>query len=342
MIDFRQSTASQEVLLGPFVDETDGKTPETALSIAASDIKIWKNGATTLANKNSGGATHISGGYYYAVLDATDTDTIGPAEITCNMAGALPLPPKNIRILDEAVFDVIYGTTAISTLAAGALMGLSDGAITSAKFGAGAINAAAIAADAIGASELAADAASEIATAVRTELATELARVDAAISTRGTGTALDAAGVRTAIGLASANLDTQLTAIDDYLDTEVGAIKAKTDNLPASPAATGDCLTAAGVRTAVGLAAANLDTQLAALPTATETATEILGTAVDTGVSVEKALEMLAAFVAGKVSASSAGGVTTLSYKKRNGTTVSFTCLGSETDGTRVTTGSLS
>ena len=35
---------------------------------------------------------------------------------------------------------------------------------------------------------------------------------------------LDAAGIRTAVGLAAANLDTQLTAIDDYLDTEVAAI----------------------------------------------------------------------------------------------------------------------
>lgn len=48
------------------------------------------------------------------------------------------------------------------------------------------------------------------------------------------------ASIRSAIGLASANLDTQLTAIDDYLDTEVAAIKAKTDNLPASPASTSD------------------------------------------------------------------------------------------------------
>lgn len=47
---------------------------------------------------------------------------------------------------------------------------------------------------------------------------------------------LDAAGVRAAVGLASANLDTQLTAIDDYLDTEIAAIKAKTDNLPSDPA----------------------------------------------------------------------------------------------------------
>lgn len=45
------------------------------------------------------------------------------------------------------------------------------------------------------------------------------------------GSGLDAAGVRAAVGLASANLDTQLTAIDDLLDTEVAAIKAKTDSL---------------------------------------------------------------------------------------------------------------
>jgi len=45
------------------------------------------------------------------------------------------------------------------------------------------------------------------------------------------GSGLDAAGVRAAVGLASANLDTQLTAIDDFLDTEIAAIKAKTDSL---------------------------------------------------------------------------------------------------------------
>jgi len=34
----RQSTASQELLLGPFVDSTDGVTAETALTIANTDI----------------------------------------------------------------------------------------------------------------------------------------------------------------------------------------------------------------------------------------------------------------------------------------------------------------
>jgi hypothetical protein len=59
MIPLRKSTASQEVLLGPFLDDTDGKTAETALTINATDIKLWKRGGTTESNKNSGGATHI-------------------------------------------------------------------------------------------------------------------------------------------------------------------------------------------------------------------------------------------------------------------------------------------
>ena len=45
------------------------------------------------------------------------------------------------------------------------------------------------------------------------------------------GGGLDAAGVRAAVGLASANLDTQLAAIDDAVDTEVAAIKVVTDKL---------------------------------------------------------------------------------------------------------------
>ena len=68
MIELRQSTAGQEVPLGYFVDSTDGDTEETGLTISNTDIKIWKWGATTLANKNSGGATHISNGIYYATL----------------------------------------------------------------------------------------------------------------------------------------------------------------------------------------------------------------------------------------------------------------------------------
>jgi hypothetical protein len=72
--------------------------------------------------------------------------------------------------------------------------------------------------------------AATIASQVRTELTTELARIDAAISTRlataGYTVPLDAAGVRSALGMASANLDTQLAALDTLLDTAIANIAA--------------------------------------------------------------------------------------------------------------------
>jgi len=107
-IYLKQSTASQEVPLGYFVDSTDGNTEETALTIANTDIKIWKAGATTLANKNSGGATHISNGIYYAVLDATDTDTLGSMVIFVHVSGALTVRLECV-VLAANVYDSIIG-----------------------------------------------------------------------------------------------------------------------------------------------------------------------------------------------------------------------------------------
>lgn len=123
---------------------------------------------------------------------------------------------------------------------------IATGAIASTAFAAGAITASAIAADAIGASELAADAATEIGTAVWATAARTLTALDE------DNTTLDLDDtIRSAVGLASANLDTQLgdlptnselstalgTADDAVLaavstvDSNVDAIKAKTDNL---------------------------------------------------------------------------------------------------------------
>lgn len=114
-IALRQSTASQEVPLGHFVDSTDGVTAETGLTIANTDIKIWKSGATTLANKNSGGATHISGGVYYAVLDATDTNTVGPLVIFCAVSGALAVRLE-CHVYEEEVYDDLFAASAVGYL----------------------------------------------------------------------------------------------------------------------------------------------------------------------------------------------------------------------------------
>lgn len=109
-IRLKQSTASQEIPLGHFVDSTDGDTAMTALTIANTDIKLWKTGATTLANKNSGGATHIAGGVYYTVLDATDTDTLGPLVVFVKVAGALAVRVE-CDVLAANVYDSLVAAS---------------------------------------------------------------------------------------------------------------------------------------------------------------------------------------------------------------------------------------
>ncbi|MBN9522500.1 hypothetical protein J0H58_28925 [bacterium] len=106
----RQSTASQAVVLGPFLDSTDGNTQETALSIANTDIRLRKAGAAAGA-KNSGGATHDAAGYYLTTLDATDTNTVGPLLISVHVAGALAVWLE-CYVYEEAVYDALFAASA--------------------------------------------------------------------------------------------------------------------------------------------------------------------------------------------------------------------------------------
>lgn len=107
-IYLKQSTASQEILLPRFVDSTDGNTEKTALTIVNTDIKVWKAGGTTVASKNSGGATHIANGLYYAVLDATDTDTLGSLVLSVHVSGALSVKLDCV-VLAANVYDSLIG-----------------------------------------------------------------------------------------------------------------------------------------------------------------------------------------------------------------------------------------
>jgi hypothetical protein len=106
----RQGTASQEVIFSKAVDDTDGTTAETGLTIANTDIRIFKSGSATPVNKNSGGATHQENGYYSAVFDATDTDTVGSGKAVINVAGALEMSFK-FTVLPQQVFDSLIAGT---------------------------------------------------------------------------------------------------------------------------------------------------------------------------------------------------------------------------------------
>jgi hypothetical protein len=106
----KQSTATT-LLLGPFLDETDGKTAETALTISQSDVLLWKEGGTTLAQKNEAtSCTHRSNGLYTCPVNATDTNTLGTLVVSVSESGALPIR-LDYEVLPANVYDsLVLGT----------------------------------------------------------------------------------------------------------------------------------------------------------------------------------------------------------------------------------------
>lgn len=192
MTAFLKQGTAETIVLGPFVDSTDGVTAETALTISQADIRLSKNGGAFAQTNNAAGATHMENGYYSVPLNTTDTNTLGRLRVAVNESGALPVW-RDFMVAPANVWDSLFGAdqlqvhvnemtagiitaTVIATDAidadaiadnainAGAIAAdaitaakIADGAIDAATFAAGAINAAAIAADAITDAKVASD-----------------------------------------------------------------------------------------------------------------------------------------------------------------------------------------
>lgn len=114
----RQSTATT-LVIGPFLDDADGKTPETVLTINQSEVLLWKEGGTTLAQKNDSGATtHRSSGLYTTPINTTDTNTSGMLVVSVTKTGALPIK-QEYQVLPALVYDQRF-----SVVNSGALNGV--------------------------------------------------------------------------------------------------------------------------------------------------------------------------------------------------------------------------
>lgn len=268
----KQSTAAT-IKLGAFVDDTDGKTAETALTIGQADIRLSKNGGDIAQSHNTAGATHDELGYYDIPLDTTDTGTLGRLRVLVSKAGALPVW-QDFLIVTANVYDTLCSTDTFDVN----VTSLADDVITAAKFDestayplksadTGSTQVARVGAD----SDTLETLSDEIA-AVKAETALILADtgtdgvVIAGAQTVATVTNLTnlptmptdwvtAAGVKadavTKIqsGLA---LEATLTAIKGAgwstetlaaIDVLIDAIKAKSDLIPAQPAAIGSAMT---------------------------------------------------------------------------------------------------
>jgi len=113
--ELRQSTAVT-VKYGPFVDNGDGFTPETGLTIQKADVRLSKNGGNMAAahadqGESDAGAPHDEIGYYDVSLDTTDTDTLGRLKIMTSKTGALSHWDE-YTVLPANVFDSLIAGSA--------------------------------------------------------------------------------------------------------------------------------------------------------------------------------------------------------------------------------------
>lgn len=114
----RQSTA-QTIRFGPCLDNTDGVTEETALTLTQAEMRLSKNGALFAQKNAAGNATHDSDGWYDTTLNATDTGTVG--ELILNVQQPANMLPVWLRwwVLEEGIYDALFGAAAAGFNASG-------------------------------------------------------------------------------------------------------------------------------------------------------------------------------------------------------------------------------
>lgn len=103
----KQSTAVT-LKIGPFVDEDDGKTAETGLTISQADVRLSKNGGNIAQKNESTSCTHDEIGIYGCPIDATDTDTLGRLQLFVHESGALPVWHE-FMVVAANVWDSLFG-----------------------------------------------------------------------------------------------------------------------------------------------------------------------------------------------------------------------------------------
>ena len=105
---YLQANTAVDVLIGPFVDDTDGKTAETGLTIT---VDVSKNGQALAAKNDATAPTHDAAGtvdgYYNCELDTTDTNTEGTLTLACSASGALPRRHDFLVISQAAYASIV-------------------------------------------------------------------------------------------------------------------------------------------------------------------------------------------------------------------------------------------
>jgi hypothetical protein len=110
----KQSTAVT-IVLPRQIDDTDGKTPETALTISQADVRLSKNAGTFAQKNDATSCTHMEFGFYSCPLNATDTNTLGYLTVAVVETGALPCERTYLVVPANVYESLVAGTEFLST-----------------------------------------------------------------------------------------------------------------------------------------------------------------------------------------------------------------------------------
>src|SRR3990172_5604737 len=124
----KQSTAI-EIKLGPFLDETDGKTAETALTITQADVRLAKNAGDWAQKSETTTLVHEENGWYRCLLDTTDTNTLGLLIVAVHEAGALPVW-REFLVVAANIYDSLLGGGDVLDVSVTQWLGTAGGAPT--------------------------------------------------------------------------------------------------------------------------------------------------------------------------------------------------------------------
>jgi len=108
MMFLKQSTTIT-VKIGPFLDDSDGKTAETGLTISQADVRLSKNGGDYGQKNDSNACTHDELGEYNCQIDGTDTGTLGRLKLIVHESGALPVWHEYM-VIPSNVYDSLFST----------------------------------------------------------------------------------------------------------------------------------------------------------------------------------------------------------------------------------------
>ena len=152
----KQSTALT-VVVGPILDSAGVEYASAVIG----DLSISKNGGTLTAMASAATLTYIANGMYTLATTTGNMDTLGAVQVTCNKA-TYQMPKMERNVVPASVYDAIIANATNTTgglpTATGTISALA-GAVSTLTAG-----------------------------GVRTELATELGRIDATIGSRATPT----------------------------------------------------------------------------------------------------------------------------------------------------------